>query len=48
MIDGRSYRSGVGVLFCPRAGMICGEVSINMSVLCYHGSKQGNGDIEEK
>lgn len=28
--------------------MICGEVSINMSVLCYHGSNQGNGDIEEK
>ena len=34
--------------FCSGAGMIFREVSINMLFLCYHGSKQGNGDIEEK
>lgn len=50
MIDGRSYRSVqvVGVFFCSGAGMICRDVSINMPFLCYRGSMQGNGDIEEK
>lgn len=47
MIDGRSYRSVVGAFFCSGAGMICREVSINMPFLCYHGSKQGNGDMGE-
>ena len=46
--DDRSCRNSTSSFFCPGVRMIYGELSMLITFLCYHESKQGDRDILKK